>query len=62
MASTGTFGQPGWQYCFDSSISNPTIDNTSYVYWVEVELNGSAGGNLQAGRIIVEYTYSSAGG
>lgn len=41
----------------DTSISSDTIDNQSYVYWIEAHLSGGQSTNLQIRGIRIDYSY-----
>jgi hypothetical protein len=40
----------------DTSISNATVDNSQYAYYLEMYLN-EAGGPASGGAVLITYTY-----
>ncbi len=64
MASTGTtnaFTANPWQKLTETSISYDVVDNSTYSYFIEAEFNGSTDSTIEAGRVLIEYTYTSPG-
>ena len=50
-----------WRTFNDPSIAYAVIDNEVRQYVVSIELRGEAGADLSAGRVTIEYTYTSPG-
>ncbi len=63
IAATGASIDTGvWETYSTSAINNQIIDNSSYAYYVLVFLSGGQGANIKAGKIVIEYTYTTPGG
>jgi len=50
-----------WQTAPGGAIGNPVVDNANYSYTAEVKLDGTAGTNIRAGKVIITYTYTTPG-
>ncbi len=64
MATAGTTNASQaspWQQLTDTSILNNVVDNSSNSYFVEAMFNGSTTSLVRAGRVLIEYTYTSPG-
>jgi hypothetical protein len=58
MASVTSSGTPNETNLVDSSISNATIDNSQFCYWVQANWNNSADLDIDLGPVRIAYTVS----
>ena len=65
LAFVTTQGQPNsaaWQQRETSNITDPTIDNATYSYSLRVFLGDNLANGIEAGPVVIEYTYTTPGG
>lgn len=62
MATASTSGTSGKQFPVDDTISNPTINNGSYIYRLQTCLDGGTGADLRIYAVRIETTFIFADG